>query len=184
MPNLRLNLAGQKFGRLTAIRIAGSKNRAVVWLCMCDCGNLREVEGRVLRNGRMHSCGCFIREHARNIGKENAERLTIHGQCRLKTPEYRAYLNARRRCLTKSNPAWPNYGGRGIEFRFASFNEFFDALGPKPNPSYSVDRINNDGHYEAGNVRWATRTEQNSNQRKKRPRNHAATGAHRLLGNA
>ena len=59
---------------------------------------------------------------------------------------------------------YANYGGRGIKFLFTSFEQFFAELGPRPKGK-SVDRINNDGHYEPGNVQWATRSEQRKNQR-------------------
>lgn len=71
------------------------------------------------------------------------------------TPEYKSYSHAKSRCTNSNEDAFPHYGGRGIEFRFNSFEEFFSELGPKPEPKhkYSVDRIDNDGHYEPGNVR-------------------------------
>jgi len=63
---------------------------------------------------------------------------------------------------------YEHYGGRGIEFRFKSFEEWFKEVGKKPSSGHTIDRINNDGHYEVGNVRWATVTEQNHNIRKNR----------------
>src|SRR6266852_2886597 len=88
-----------------------------------------------------------------------------HGMVR--TPEHRAYCNAILRCTHPNATAWPDYGGRGIKFLLEPFEIFFMELGPKPEPKhlYSVDRINNDGNYEAGNVRWATKQEQNANKR-------------------
>lgn len=79
--------------------------------------------------------------------------------------EYRAYAGAIRRCTDPDDKAWENYGGRGIMFLFVSFEEFFHELGRKPTPQHSLDRIENDGHYEPGNVRWATAKEQRANQR-------------------
>src|SRR5208337_1584384 len=77
--------------------------------------------------------------------------------------ENEAYSSARQRCTNPKNPGYPNYGGRGIEFRFQSFGQFIDALrtpgnpsGLRPSPEHSLDRKNNNGHYEAGNIRWAT----------------------------
>lgn len=61
------------------------------------------------------------------------------------------------RCINKHHSSWKHYGGRGIEFRFSSFAEFFAELGPRPK-GLTLDRIDNDGHYEVGNVRWVTRT--------------------------
>ena len=72
------------------------------------------------------------------------------------TPEYRAYRNALNRCRRESDPRFGSYGGRGIEMRFDTFEEFFCCVGLRPNRKYSLDRIDTNGHYEAGNVRWAT----------------------------
>ena len=97
-----------------------------------------------------------------------------------RTPELAAYCGAIVRCTKPKALRWKHYGGRGIEFRFKSFAEFFAELGPKPKPKhlYSLDRFpNNDGHYEKGNVRWATAQEQNSNRnccKKKRPTTEVA----------
>jgi|GEM_PF-1534704 len=77
------------------------------------------------------------------------------------TPEHRAYSGAKARCAKKE---LKRYGGRGIEFRFTSFEQFFAELGLRPSPKHSLDRIDNDGHYEPGNVRWATREEQARNK--------------------
>lgn len=89
-----------------------------------------------------------------------------------KSPEYAAFTGAFQRCTDSRHPRWLRYGGRGIEFRFASFAEFFTELGPRPlgktstgKSLYSLDRYPNpDGHYEKGNVRWATSSEQERNK--------------------
>lgn len=77
------------------------------------------------------------------------------------TPENWAYKGAKRRC---ADPTYGNYGGRGIKFLFKSFSEFYAHIGPRPE-GMTLDRIDNDGHYEIGNVRWATRSQQNRNRR-------------------
>jgi len=82
---------------------------------------------------------------------------------RAKTPEYQAYWNAISRCKGQQ-PGAHRYAGRGIEFRFTSFAEFFAEVGHKSSPRHSLDRIDNNGHYEKGNVRWATPSEQMSNR--------------------
>ena len=80
------------------------------------------------------------------------------------TPEYRAYHGAKCRCTNPNEPLWKYYGGRGIKFLFISFEEFFACVGPRP-IGMSLDRINNNGHYEPGNMRWATRSQQRRNRR-------------------
>lgn len=74
-----------------------------------------------------------------------------------RTAEYRAYHDARYRCTSPKAAAYPRYGGRGIEFRFQSFEEFLAEVGPRPSNLYQLDRKNPDGHYEPGNVRWVHR---------------------------
>lgn len=87
-----------------------------------------------------------------------------HGLSR--TPEYRAFHSAKQRCINKDNPMYCNYGMRGIKFLFESFETFIEHIGRRPSPRYSLERIDNDGHYEIGNVKWATNGEQVSNRRK------------------
>lgn len=80
--------------------------------------------------------------------------------------EYRSFQGAQARCnpvsLHETNKQ--NYVDRGIKFRFESFKQFLDELGPRPE-GLSLDRIDNDGHYEPGNVRWATAADQQKNRR-------------------
>jgi hypothetical protein len=82
------------------------------------------------------------------------------------TREYRAYIAAKQRCTNSRTDVYKYYGGRGIEFRFASYNDFFKELGRRPSAQHSLERIDNSRHYEPGNVRWATRTEQQNNVRR------------------
>lgn len=157
-PNF-IDISGQQFNRLVVIRFHGmnSKGKAE-WLCLCVCGSEKVIYGRSLRSGQVQSCGCLRRD---GILK------TTHGHfVRGKmTPEYQAYVSAKRRCGSPKSASYKHYGARGIEFRFASFEEFLAELGMKPTPKHSLDRKDNEGHYERGNVRWATQSEQNANRR-------------------
>lgn len=81
-----------------------------------------------------------------------------------RSPEYQAYQDAKHRCTNEGSAKWQGYGARGIKFLFTSFKEFIQVLGPRPD-GMTLDRINNDGNYEAGNVRWATASEQMANRR-------------------
>jgi hypothetical protein len=72
------------------------------------------------------------------------------------------------RCHNPNYPQWKDYGGRGIEVCNEwrnSFEAFFRYIGPRPSPNHTIDRIENNRGYEPGNVRWATRKEQNRNSR-------------------
>lgn len=82
--------------------------------------------------------------------------------------EYRAWVNMKFRCLSPKCEFYDRYGGRGIrvyEPWLTDFEAFFEHVGPRPTPRHSLDRIDNAGHYEPGNVRWATYEEQNRNRR-------------------
>lgn len=155
----RLDLSGQRFGRLVVSVFAGVRNLKSMWVCICDCGNTSVVSGTQLRT-KTESCGCLQREAASRIRKS-------HGLS--SSPEYLCYINARQRCTNPANTNWKDYGGRGIEFRFKDFVHFHNALGFQPFRGATVDRIDNAGHYEPGNVRWATRQQQTDNRRPVNP---------------
>jgi len=82
------------------------------------------------------------------------------------TPEYQVYATAKDRCTNPRSQRWETHGKRGIKFLFKSFEDFISTLGPRPSSEYSLDRYpDNDGDYVAGNVRWATRSQQQKNKR-------------------
>lgn len=80
-------------------------------------------------------------------------------------PERRALSNIFQRCHNPLNKAFKYYGGRGIKCFYTEANEIIAEIGKRPNSKYSIDRINNDGHYEPGNIRWATSAQQQANRR-------------------
>ena len=87
------------------------------------------------------------------------------------TPEYRAWMALKQRCQNKNLRCYKDYGGRGITFASDwgdSFSLFLAAVGRRPGPNYSIERIKNDQGYVQGNVRWATKKEQSSNTRMNR----------------
>lgn len=90
----------------------------------------------------------------------------IHGMH--ESSEYATYHSARNRCVNPNDGRYADYGGRGIKFLFTSFEEFYEHIGPRPEDR-SLDRIDNDGHYEIGNVKWSTSEEQAANRRKRKP---------------
>lgn len=86
------------------------------------------------------------------------------------------------RCDNPNDKSYPDYGGRGISYHkeWAAFDAFYSAVGPRPSLKHSLDRINNDGNYEPGNVRWADAQTQSRNRRTSR--NLTYQGVTRSIG--
>lgn len=89
-------------------------------------------------------------------------------------PEKRIYYAMFQRCTNPNNSFWKDYGGRGIQFLYTSFEQFLGDVGERPEGKdargkslYSIDRKENDGHYQPGNCKWSTQAEQALNRRKK-----------------
>ena len=143
-------ITGRKFGFLLVLGCAGYRGRKLMWWCKClRCGTIKQIAGNKLHSGNTVSCRCWMRD----VG-----RLTkTHGQT--ETMEYRSYCAAKARCNRPTSTQYRWYGARGIEFKFDSFEAFYAEVGPRPSLAYTLDRIDNNGHYEAGNVRWATAKE-------------------------
>jgi hypothetical protein len=160
----RIDLTGQTFSRLTVIELAGHNRRGkLLWRCTCSCdGREVVVATNDLRRGNSRSCGCLSRERSGN-------RVRTHGQS--ETRLYEAWCNIIRRTTNPKHESYPDYGGRGIticpEWR-ESFEAFERDMGPAYRDGLSIDRIDVNGHYEPGNVRWATHKEQARNTRANR----------------
>jgi hypothetical protein len=151
------DLTGKKFNRLLVKTYVGKLKRGQsLWLCVCDCGVEKIIQGYKLTHNETKSCGCLLKENNSNYS---------HGMSN--TPEWNSYHGAKKRCNPKFTAKYADWSGRGIEFRFNSFEEFYAEIGPRPEPKfdYSLERIDNDGHYERGNVKWATKEQQAHNRR-------------------
>ena len=162
------DLTGQKFGRLTVIEFSRiADGGEAVWKCKCFCGAISFVLGSAIRSGSTKSCGCFRLEILRRKGKNFKHGHTIGGR----SPEYKAWANLVYRCGNKNSTDYARYGGRGISVckRWRdSFEAFLQDMGRRPSPELSIDRINNNGNYSKRNCRWATRSQQQLNQRRRK----------------
>lgn len=158
----KLDLHGRKFTRLfvlSKLRKRGNGGQ-VLWRCRCKCGTIVVVPAQSLISKNTQSCGCLSRERsAMRIVKV----ARTHGMSG--TPTHSSYKSAKQRCTNPRNNRFHLYGGRGIEFRFTSFEEFFTEVGKRPSLRHSIDRKDPNGHYEPGNVRWATPKVQRANRR-------------------
>lgn len=160
------DLVGQVFSNLTVKEFVGINNeKRALWLCSCSCGNSKIVSGKHLRRKEVRSCGCL--KGIIYTGNAFAKRHGMAGGNRSR--EYKTWRAMKARCLNPNNPAYKNYGGRGITIDpvwITDFEAFYKDMGDRPEGK-TLDRIDNDLGYYKDNCRWATPKEQILNQRKR-----------------
>jgi hypothetical protein len=157
------NIIGMTYGKLTIVKEVDpdfdSWNRKIRKVeCVCECGGSRITRLSALRYGATKSCGCILKERKNRLRHASSF-----------TSEYRSYYGMKGRCGNPNHYEYKRYGGRGIKVCdrwLESYENFINDIGPKPSPKHSLDRIDVDGNYEPGNVRWATPKEQRINQRR------------------
>lgn len=157
------NLEGQRFGMLVVVHLSKAirHDKCRHWVCICDCGTvINTPSSSSLLNGHTRSCGrCLISKTMTKHGHSRGGRRGV-------TIEYISWRNMLQRCTNPKNKSYKDYGGRGIEVsaEFLNFESFFNEVGLKPDPSYTLERINNSLGYVPGNIKWATRKEQSRNR--------------------
>jgi hypothetical protein len=166
MPQL-IDLSNKRFGNLVVIKRVGTdQNKRPLWLCKCDCGVEKVINGSSLRNGDTVSCGCYGK-------KQRIKGKTKHS--RTNTRLFNVWQNIKRRCYTKSNPSYKYYGALGVTvcdewikdfeaFRVWAYSNGYDENAPKG--ECTIDRINPFGNYEPNNCRWVSMAVQNKNTRR------------------
>lgn len=159
-----LDLRGQPpFGRLTVLeRAANGSDGRVRWLCQCRCGTRCVIDAKALRRGATQSCGCRKNELIAQLNR-------THGMAQ--RAEYHIWKGMKDRCLNPKNTSYVNYGGRGIAIcaRWQdSFIAFYEDMGPRPDPTYTIERRENNGDYSPENCLWDTLTAQARNKRTSR----------------
>jgi hypothetical protein len=151
-------------GRRTRVQKTGEEPGRVryddMWLLECRCGKQKSVCQDNLVRGKTRSCNCYKTDLSR-------QRMTTHGQSG--TRLYRVWAEMVRRCTDRKNPRWHRYGGRGIKVcdRWLGPNGFMNFkrdVGERPLPGLIIDRRENNGDYEPGNVRWITTKENQRNR--------------------
>lgn len=151
------DLTGRVFGKLTVIKRARNhRHDKTAWLCHCECGTKKSIVSYTLLNGDSRSCGCMQTRWSHRLSD---------------TPEYFVWASMVQRCHNENDQFYHKYGGAGItvykKWR-KDFAAFIAHMGMRPSRLHSIDRINNDGNYCPGNVRWATRKQQQRNRRTNR----------------
>lgn len=156
------DMIGKRFGQLVVVGKGQTYYRPngktyYKFLCKCDCGNTKMINGYSLRKGITKSCGCIRKDcGARTHGKTG-------------TKLYNTWICMRNRCNYDRDKEYKDYGGRGIKV-CKEWDESFDnfcawAMENGYKEGLSIDRIDVNGNYEPSNCKWATRYEQDRNKR-------------------
>lgn len=159
-----IDLTGMQFGRLTVISRSEKTDSSgnVHWNCICDCGNKTVTSGVNLKNGHSQSCGCLCKERTQIANsKHNMRHSQIYG----------VWCDVKKRCFNSKHKFFSRYGGRGISIypawidNFQAFYDYVSQLEHFGEKGYSLDRIDNNGNYAHGNLRWANQKSQCRNKR-------------------
>lgn len=189
-------MTGKIYGRLTILELDKTYKyigHGFKWICRCECGNIKSINGNSIRQGRTTSCGCYRNERIREtntthgLTSQNKEyreqRSKKHGMSSLRI--HKIWRDMISRCYSKSDYHYQWYGEKGImicdlwrnkEYGFVNFYNW--AIDNGYNDKLTIDRINVSGNYEPKNCRWATHIEQCHNRGLSKRNKSGYTGVH------
>jgi len=153
------DLTGQVFGRLTVVarseRERTRRGQSAFWLCRCDCGTEKVISAASMKSGLTKSCGCFHKDTVSSHGF-SAERI------------YSSWKGMIARCHNPIDPAFKNYGGRGIKVcpewqNISAFREW--AVNNGYDDALTIERVDVNGNYCPENCCFIPKSEQSKNRR-------------------
>lgn len=152
-----IDISGKKYNHLTVLYhdVERSTNKKHFWICKCDCGKIKSIEGARLKNGETKACGCL----RGGVPKYKTVNKKL----------YKKWSHMKDRCYSKNDISYKNYGARGIKVcdewleNFDNFAEW--SLKNGYNEKLELDRINVNGNYEPNNCRYVSRLVNSRNKR-------------------
>lgn len=152
----KIDITGERYGRLVAIKCIGARNGSTIWLFKCDCGNEKEARLHDVRSSKTRSCGCLSSEKTTHMKTKHGFACTGN-----KGRLYNIWHNMLQRCKA----IYGCYGNVKVCDEWKDYTVFHNwAMSNGYSDAFTIDRINNDGNYEPGNCRWTTVREQNRNK--------------------
>jgi hypothetical protein len=145
---------------IKVLRVGEEYRPKLAWTCQCDCGTIWDVAHSQITSASPASCNkCADRRPKQKLQRSN-------DHVKKKHPSYNSWYSMIRRCTSPIHMHYKYYGGRGIKVcdEWLDFDQFVKDMGIRPIDT-TIDRINNDGHYNKENCRWATAKQQASNKR-------------------